>query len=146
MAGEEGQNLELLSRQLRFHSPDGDSTLIVTIIPQEYPIPEKNQAFKSQMRDAILKAMREALQQRGVEILYGPKSETDDRFLLRIHERIKDGDATLDDVNLYRATGLVLVNVCTTTKADKPADIKDTHTVGEETCLSVVLGPADKKK
>jgi hypothetical protein len=90
--------------------------------------------------------MKKQFEERKVKMLYGPRSETDDRFLLRIRDREKEKDETLDQVHLYRAAGLDLLMVTTVVQTDKPEEATAFHTTGEDTCLSMVLGTADKKK
>ena len=133
-------------RKAQYQSPDEKATMYVTVLPQEYPIPQHNLAFKEKMKTAILGAMKKKFEDQKTQMIYGPKAETDDRFLLRIADREKGEEGTLDEVHLYRAAGLDLLSVTTTVLAETPAEAKPFHTMGEDTCLSIVLGPADKKK
>ncbi len=98
-----------------------------------------------QMKKSLLDNIKQHLENNHIEVLYGPKSETDDRFLLRIHERIKVGDDTLDQVHLYRGAGLDLLMVTTIVKSENKQEIQTLQTAGEDLCLSIVLGAADKK-
>jgi hypothetical protein len=132
-------------RNAQYNSPDGNATIMLGITPEEFPIPKDNARFLSQMKASLLASIKQHLQSNHLEILYGPKSETDDRFLLRIHERIKSGDDTLDQVHLYRAAGLDLLMVTTIVKTENKDEIRAFQTSGEDLCLSIVLGAADKK-
>jgi len=128
-----------------FSSPDGLATLYVHVKPQEYPIPQNNERFREMMKNNIIAAMKKQEEASHVTALYGPKSETDDRFLLRIHDTIREGHVIFDEVHLYRGAGLNLLTVMTAVKSDDKDVAKPYHKVGEETCLSIVQGAADRK-
>jgi hypothetical protein len=132
-------------KNAKYNSPDGNASILVGITPQEFPIPQNNARFLMQMKAQLLAAIKQNLEANHMEALFGPKSETDDRFLLRIHEKIKSGHDTLDQVHLYRAAGLDLLMVTTVVKSENKDEIKAFHTMGEDLCLSMVLGAADKK-
>ena len=128
-----------------FSSPDDRATLYVHVKPQEYPIPSDNARFREMMKNNIIAAMKQHEESTHVTALYGPKSETDDRFLLRIHDTIREGHVTFDEIHLYRGAGLNLLTVMTAVKTDDKDIAKPYHKVGEDTCLSIVQGPADRK-
>ncbi len=130
---------------VQFKSPDDVSTMLVLVTPQEYPIPTHKVNFIEQMKTIIINGMKKEMQAKGQEILYGPRSETDDRFLLRIHTRSKEGHVVMDSLHVYRAAGLDLLMVSSIVKTDKPAEAAPIHTMAEDTCLSIVLGKADKR-
>src|SRR5438045_3939972 len=127
-------------KNAQYNSPDGTATIMVGVTPQEFPIPQQNEKFLMQMKKSLLDNIKQHLENNHIEVLYGPKSETDDRFLLRIHERIKVGDDTLDQVHLYRGAGLDLLMVTTIVKTENKDEIKAFQTSGEDLCLSIVLG------
>ena len=133
-------------KNAHYHSPDQTATIFVGVVPQEYPLPQHNDAFREKMKTSIITAMATSFKDRGLEVLYGPKSETDDRFFIRLHDRVKEGDATLDEVHLYRAAGLDLLMVTTVVKTDSPDVAKPFHTIGEDTSLGMIVGRAEKKK
>jgi hypothetical protein len=128
-----------------FSSPDGRATMYVHVKPQEYPIPSDNARFREMMKNNIIEAMKKQEEATHVTAIYGPKSETDDRFLLRIHDTIREGHVTFDEVHLYRGAGLNLLTVMTAVKTDDKDVAKPYHKVGEDTCLSIVQGRADRK-
>jgi hypothetical protein len=130
----------------QYTSPDEKAVLFVGVQQEQYPVPAHNEAFKENMKNQILNSMKKYQAEKNVEALYGPKSETDDRFLLRIHDTIKEGHEVMDQIHLYRAGGLNILMVTSVVKTDDKDEAKPYHKVGEETCLSMVVGPADKKK
>jgi hypothetical protein len=129
----------------QYNSPDGLTTISFVVIPQEYPVPLKNDNLKEQMKTFVIKGLTAEFQKHDQEILYGPRSETDDRFYLRIHARIKDGDETLDQIHLYRAMGLDLLMYTAVVKTDQKDQAAAGHAVAVDMALSTVFGPADKK-
>jgi hypothetical protein len=122
------------------------ATMYVGVLPQEFPIPQRNEGFQLKVKKLLMDSLTQHYVESNVEVLYGPKSETDDRFYIRLHDTIKSEDEKLDQVHLYRAAGLDMLMVTTVVKSDKRDVVRPYHTVGEDTCLSMVLGYADKKK
>jgi hypothetical protein len=133
-------------KNAQYHSPDDKAVMFVGIQSEQYPVPAHSESFKEMMKNQIITAMKKHQEETNVQALYGPKSETDDRFLLRIHDTIKEGHEVMDQIHLYRAGGLNLLMVTSVVKTDDKEEAKPYHKVGEETCLSMVVGPADKKK
>ena len=133
-------------RKAIYRSPDEKATIYVNVLPQDYPIPQRNEGFREKMKASILTAMKKTFAEKKMQMLYGPQSETDDRFLLRIHDREKTDEGILDEVHLYRAAGLDLLSVTTVVHAETADEAKPYHVVGEDTCLGIVLGPAEKKR
>jgi hypothetical protein len=132
-------------KNVTYQSPDGLCKMMIGVNPQQYAVPLHNDALREQLKGSIINGMKKYFQDNGVEVLYGPRSETDDRFYIRIHDTVKEGDEVMDEIHLYRPAGLDVLMVTTAVRKEKKDEAKPYHTVGEDTCLSMVLGPADKK-
>ena len=130
----------------QFESPDGKCVIVIGVRPEEMGFPSRNESAIEQMKTAVIGAMKKALQARGVQILYGPRSETDSDFVLRVHARYVDNKQTFDEMQTYRADGLDLLVVLTQAKTDDPAEAKSLFAVGDDVALGIILGPADKKQ
>lgn len=131
---------------LTFTTPDEVAMVTVQVQPQEYPVPQKSVSFHDKVKNSIIADMKKAMLAKNQEILYGPRSETDDRFFQRIHTRVKDGHDTLDELHLFRAAGLDLLIVMCVVKADTPDAAAPYHTAAEDLCLSITVGAAEKDK
>jgi hypothetical protein len=97
------------------------------------------------MRKTILDWDNQDLKNRKVEIIDPPKIEADDRFMLRVHERFKDGDHMLDVLHIYRGIGLNLVGVTVAAATEDKAQAKRVHEGAALLLMSVNLGAPDPK-
>lgn len=130
----------------QFESPEGTCVLVVGVHPEDAGFPSRNESVVEQMKTAVIRGMKKRLQERGVQVLYGPRSETDSDFVLRIHTRYVDDKQPFDEMQTYRADGLDLLEVLTQAKTDNPAEAKSLFKVGDDVALGMILGPADKKQ
>lgn len=128
-----------------YESADGKCVLLLIVSPQDMGFPTGNEKALDNLKTSILNGIRKQLKEKNLEVLYGPRSETDDRFLVRIHVRYKRDDEVLDEVHTYRAAGVDILMVLTQVKDQDPKAIKRWDAVGEDVCLSLVVGPALKK-
>jgi hypothetical protein len=133
-------------KQAVYESPDGQCRIQLIVSPQEMGFPTHNDRAIDKLKTVILNGIREQLKAQNCELLYGPRSETDDRFLLRIHVRYKHEGEVLDDVHTYRAAGIDIILVLTQVKGENNKDLKHWDAIGEDVCLSLQVGPAVKKK
>jgi hypothetical protein len=131
--------------QVAYHTPDGVGTISILITQQQEAMPQHNAALRAQMQKVILGWDNDDLKKRKVEVLDAPKVEPDDRFMLRVHERYKDGEHMLDVVHLYRAIGFNLVGVMVAAGTDDKAVAKTIHDAGALMLMSVNLGAVDPK-
>jgi hypothetical protein len=131
--------------QVAYHTPDGVGTISILITQQQEAMPQHNAALRAQMQKVILGWDNDDLAKRKVEVIDAPKVETDDRFMLRVHERYKDGEHVLDVVHLYRAIGLNLVGVMVAAGTEDKAVAKGIHDAGALILMSVNLGARDPK-
>jgi hypothetical protein len=127
------------------YRPPGGHHSVAMLITQQREAMPNTPAIRQQMIKAVLAWNDENLKTRKVEILDPPKVEPDPMLMLRVHERFREGDATVDAVHLYRPLGLNLINVTVTAHTDDPAEAKVLHDAGAKLLLSVTLGPPDKK-
>jgi hypothetical protein len=107
--------------------------------------PTHNEKAIENLKTTILNDLRRQLKEKNVEVLYGPRSETDDQFLIRIHTRYKRDDQVIDEVETFRAAGIDILMVLTQVKDADPKVIKQWDKVGEDVCLSLQVGPAQRK-
>lgn len=132
-------------KQSAYESADGKCVLLLIVSPQDMGFPAGNEKAVDNLKTSILNGIRQQLKEKNLEVLYGPRSETDDRFLVRVHVRYKRDDQVLDEVHTYRAAGVDILMVLTQVKDEDPKVIKQWDQVGEDVCLSLVVGPALKK-
>jgi hypothetical protein len=130
----------------QYQSPDQKTNVIVAVAQQDYAFPTHNDALIEKMKATIINGMRAKYKENGYEILYGPRSETDDRFLLRIHVRYKHGDDVMDEMHTYSTAGIDMFTVMTQVKTDQPAEAKLGQEKGGDICLSIILGKTDRKR
>jgi hypothetical protein len=133
-------------RNAQYDSPDGKVKIIVGVTPQEHYFPKDNDAIVDQLKNAVINAIRKKYQERGDKFLYGPRNETDDRFVAHIHDRYVHDGQTYDELHVYRALGLDLLMVMTQVNTADPNEAKPLQEMGQDVSLSIILGPADKKK
>jgi hypothetical protein len=130
----------------QYQSADGKIIVIVAVAQQDVAFPAHNDALIDKMKTSIINGMRAKYKESGYEILYGPRSETDDRFILRVHVRYKHEDDIMDEMHLYRSAGIDMFEVMTQVKTDQPDVAKQGHEKGEDISLSIILGKVDRKK
>jgi hypothetical protein len=131
---------------IQFQSPDGKSVIVVFIQDEPMGFPVHNDQMIEKMKTMIITGMKKNLQERGVKVLYGPRSESDSDFLLRIHTRYVDNDQTCDEMQTYRSAGLEMFQVMTQAKTDKPSEAKACWAVGDDVALGMILSQPDRKK
>jgi hypothetical protein len=115
------------------------------VTQQAQGIPQNDARFKKQMVETILNFANEDLKRRKVEVLDPPTVERDDRFLLRVHERFKEGDTIVDVIHIYRGLGLNLVSLTSSTSSEEANQVKAVHAAGEMVLLSASLANQDPK-
>jgi hypothetical protein len=128
-----------------YRTPDGLGTISILITQQKEAIPQHNPAVYAQMRKTILDWDNDDLAKRKVDVIDAPKVEPDDRFMLRVHERFKDGDHPLDVLHIYRGIGLNLVGVTVAASTENFADAKRVHDAAALLLMSVSLAAPDPK-
>jgi len=125
--------------------PDEKGRAIMLITQQAEGIPLNDGRAKQQMAKFVLEHDIQDLKDRKMEIIDAPKLEPDARFMIKVHERFKDGETTVDAVHLYRGIGLNLVSVTVSANTDDKDEAKRIHDAGALMLLSVNLGPQDKR-
>jgi hypothetical protein len=128
-----------------YHTGDHLGVVSVLITQQKEAIPQHNAAVHAQMQKTILDWDNQDLKNRKVEVIDPPKVERDDRFMLRVHERFKDGDHMLDVLHIYRGVGLNLVGVTVAAATEDKVDAKRVHEGAALLLMSVNLGAPDPK-
>lgn len=125
--------------------PDEKGRAIMLVTQQAEGIPLNDGRVKQQMAKFVLEHDIQDLKDRKMEIIDAPKLEPDARFMIKVHERFKDGETTVDAVHLYRGIGLNLVSVTVSANTDDKDQAKRIHDAGALMLLSVNLGPQDKR-
>jgi hypothetical protein len=128
-----------------YHTPDSIGTVSMLITQQAEAIPQHNAAVHAQMQKTILGWDNQDLKNRKVEVIDAPKVERDDRFMLRVHERFKDGDHLLDVLHIYRGIGLNLVGVTVAASTEDKEQAKRVHEGAALLLMSVSLAAPDPK-
>jgi hypothetical protein len=97
--------------------------------------------------EALVKQLKSANQKAKAKVLMEPTVESDDRFTLKVHERVEVGTGdkkkVSDQLHLYRYTGKWMVMATINTIASDPEAVKAELAAGEDMLLSVT-GPGVK--
>lgn len=125
--------------------PEEKGGLVMLASQQAEGIPLNDARVKQQLAKFVLEHDSEDLKNRKMEIVDAPKLEPDARFLIKVHERFKDGDTIVDAVHLYRGVGVNLVSVTVSVNTDDKEEAKRYHDAGALMLQSVNLGPQDKR-
>ena len=125
--------------------PEEKGEIVMVVTQQSEAIPANDGRVKQQLAKFVLEQDNAALKARKMEIIDAPKLEPDARFMLKIHERFKDGETTVDAVHLYRGVGVNLVSVTVSVNTEDKDEAKRFHDAGALMLLSVNLGPQDKR-
>jgi hypothetical protein len=125
--------------------PEEKGRAVMLVTQQAEGIPLNDARVKKQMAKFVLEHDNEDLKNRKMEIIDAPKLEPDARFMIKVHERFKDGETTVDAVHFYRGIGLNLVSVTISANTDDKDEAKRIHDAGALMLLSVNLGPQDKR-
>jgi len=122
----------------------GNAVVTINVTPQQQPIPNTPIAAQSLGRQ-IVKAIRADLEKSGAEIIEPPKLERDERFFVRIRDKISLNGITSDRLHLYRALGYNLVMVSVDADNQSSDEVKAAYGVGEEVLDGTLLGKREKK-
>jgi hypothetical protein len=118
-------------------APPDDSALVqITVAPQTTTIDDH---LGPKLGQLVIKTIKEQAAKGEIETIAPPKMETDDRFLLRVHDRFKQKGKTCDRVQLYRGVGKFLVSVTATAFSDDTAKSRPIHLLGEQLMQGVKL-------
>ena len=128
-----------------YHTPDKLGVVSILITQQKEAIPQHNALVHAQMQKTILDWDNQDLKNRKMEVIDEPKVERDERFMLRVHERFKDGDHLLDVLHIYRGIGLNLVGVTVAASTEDKAEAKRVHDAATLVLMSVSLAAPDPK-
>ena len=126
------------------HKPER-AVYSMMVTQQGQVIPQNDARLKKQMTETILNWANEELKKRKVEVIEPPSVVRDDRFLLKVHEKFKDGDAIVDAIHIYRGIGLNLVSVTSSTTNEEAGQLQAVHDAGALLLMSVTLGSQDPK-
>jgi len=128
-----------------YHLPDGGGLASMIVTQQPQAIPQNDARVRAQLTKAVLDWDNDFIKQRKFEVIEPPKVESDARYLLKVHERYKDGEHYFDVVHVYRAVGLNLVSVMAAASTEDPAAAKAVHEAGGLMLMSVTTGAKDPK-
>jgi hypothetical protein len=128
-----------------YTTPDKAGLISILITQQREAIPQHNAAVLAQMTRTILAWDNENLKKHNFEVIDAPRVERDARFMLKIHERYRDGDHPFDVVHIYSGIGLNLVGVTAAASTDDPKVAKQVHDAASLMLMSVSLAAPDPK-
>ena len=115
---------------------EGRGRIDINVSPQTRDVPD---TYAKQMAMIIGKGIREDADRVGRTLLLAPKIEKDERFFLKIHDRISGEDGVRDRLQLYRVMGLNIVHVAVIALKDTPEEAKPIHAAAEELLDGMVL-------
>jgi hypothetical protein len=119
-----------------YQTEDGKGQITINVSPQTRDVPD---TYARQMALIIGKGIREDADRSGRTMLLQPRVEKDERFFLKIHDRVSGEHGVSDRLQLYRVMGLNIVHVAVIALKDKPEEAKPIHTAGEELLDGMVL-------
>jgi len=128
-----------------YKTPDGVGTISILITQQKEAIPQHNAGVLAQMTKMILGWDNENLKKHNFEVIDAPKVERDARFMLKVHERYKDGDHPFDVIHIYRGVGLNLVGVLAAASSEDKEMVKKVHDAASLMLMSVSTAAQDPK-
>jgi hypothetical protein len=115
---------------------EGKGRIDITVSPQTRDVPD---TYAKQMALIIGKGIRADADRVGRTMLLQPRVEKDERFFLKIHDRISGEDGIRDRLQLYRVMGLNIVHVAVIALKDTPEEAAPIHIAGEELLDGMVL-------
>lgn len=125
--------------------PDEKGGVKMLLSQQATVIPTSNPQLKAQLSKFVLDNDNQDLASRKMEIIDAPKIEPDPRFMVKVHERFKDGETVVDALHLYRGVGINLVSVTITANTEDKEEVKTLHEAGALMLLSVTTNSPDPK-
>jgi len=116
-----------------FQNANADGAIQFILAKPDFQIePETAGQFAA----AIVKTLKEKRQQDGNEVVMPATIEHDHRFDIVIHEKFKVGDATEDELHLYKSVGPRTVMVTASCVSPDPAVVADTFTAAKASLAS----------
>jgi len=127
---------------VQFNAPEGRAALQVMLVPQETVL---SPTMKGRVAKFVIEGKVAGAKDRGVEVIDAPKAVKDDRFYLKIRDRIRKPDGGVEDrLHVYRVMGAyLLLGACTAFTDDEPAAALS-HKVAEDVLLSATGGRKGK--
>jgi hypothetical protein len=116
------------NRRATYVTEDGKGRLDVNVTPQTRDVPDE---YARQMALIIGKTVRENADRDGRTILMQPRVEKDERFFLKMHDRLSGENGISDRLQLYRVMGLNIVHVAAIALKDTPEEARPIHAAGE---------------
>ena len=115
-------------RRATYVTEDGKGRLDINVTPQTRDVPDE---YARQMALIIGKTVRENADRDGRTILLQPRVEKDERFFLKIHDRLSGATGISDRLQIYRVMGLNIVHVAAIALKDTPEEARPIHEAGE---------------
>jgi hypothetical protein len=116
------------NRKATYVTEDGKGRLDINVTPQTRDVPDE---YARQMALIIGKTVRENADRDGRAILTQPRVEKDERFFLKMHDRLSGENGISDRLQLYRVMGLNIVHVAAIALKDTPEEARPIHEAGE---------------
>ena len=92
-----------------------------------------NGSLSQQMAMQMGKTIREQAKSIEAQLLYGPRAEKDERYWLRLHDRMKLKDGrTMDRIQIFRVFGTYVARVTATGFTDSEDEAKKIQAAGED--------------
>jgi hypothetical protein len=130
---------------VKYKLPGGDSEVSINVKPQQSFVPNNHPGLRKQLADFVLRGSADELKQRNAEVLDAPKLINDAAFMVKMHERFRDGHDEVDAVRLYRGVSWNIVDVMSSAIKAEPDQAKAQHDAAALMLLSVTSGPEDPK-
>jgi hypothetical protein len=116
------------NKKASYELEGGKGRIDITVSPQTRDVPD---TYARQMALIIGRGIRENADRAGRTILLQPRVEKDERFFLKIHDRLSGEHGISDRLQLYRVMGLNIVHVAVIALKDTPEEAAPIHATGE---------------
>jgi len=116
------------NRKASYVTEDGKGRLDINVTPQTRDVPDE---YAKKMALIIGKTIRENADRDGRTILMPPRVEEDERFFLKMHDRLSGETGISDRLQLYRVMGPNIVHVAAIALKDTPEEARPIHDAGE---------------
>jgi hypothetical protein len=123
---------------------DDHAVITVSTTEQKQPLPDTPR-IRFSLGTQMVKAIRADIDNNKAEVLEAPKLERDERYLIRIRDKIRINGITSDRLHLHRAMGYQFVRVTARVDDQEPDAVKQAFTVAETLLDGATLGKRDRK-
>jgi hypothetical protein len=117
------------AESITFLNTDRDGVIQLMLLDKDASV---DPGVAGQVAVAIMKQLKERRAKDKTEMVMAPKIEKDKRFAIVIHEKYKVGDATADQLHIYKAVGPRVVMLTVNATAADPDKVAAIQTAAKD--------------